>query len=136
MNKAKISFLEVIIGIWAIAVLVVLAGVFFVLNPLAYVLGAVVGSAVSSALMFHLYSCIDHEMDLPRKKAINHSRIMGTVRSLIEIGVLFGSFYVSNVISPYTVFAGLLARKFAALLVPLMEKIRTRGNKTDLEEMN
>jgi len=44
METAKTSLLEVIIGIWILAAVVILAGVFFVPNPLAYVLGEVVGS--------------------------------------------------------------------------------------------
>lgn len=131
MKIARISLLEVIIGIWLLAVIVILAGVFFVPNPLAYVLGEIVGSVTASAMMLHLYRSIDIELDLPEKKAVNHSRVMGTTRSVIEVAVLFASFLVAEWISPYTVLAGLLARKAAALMVPWMEKIRTRGNKTE-----
>ena len=137
METAKISLWEVIIGIWLLAAVVIVAGVFFVPNPLAYVLGEVAGSLTASAMMLHLYHSIDMELDLPEKKAANHSRAMGMVRSVIEIAVLFGSFFVSDWVLPYTVLAGLLSRKFAALMVPLMEKIRLRkmkneGNKTEL----
>lgn len=124
METAKISLWEVIIGIWLLAVAVIVAGVFFVPNPLAYVLGEVVGSATASGMMLHLYRSIDIELDLPEKKAANHSRVMGIVRSVIEIAVLFGSFFVAKWVLPYTVFAGLLARKAAALMVPFMERLR------------
>ena len=133
MKIARISLIEVIIGIWLIAVVVILAGVFFVSNPLAYIAGEIVGSATASGMMLHLYHSIDIELDLPEKKAVNHARIAGTVRSLLEITVLFASFFVSGWVSPYTVLAGLLARKIAALMVPFMEKIRTRGNKTETQ---
>lgn len=131
MKIARISLLEVIIGIWLLAVIVILAGVFFVSDPLAYVLGEIVGSVTASAMMLHLYHSIDIELDLPEKKAVGHSRVMGTTRSIIEVAVLFASFLLAEWISPYTVLAGLLARKAAALMVPWMEKIRTRGNKTE-----
>lgn len=131
MKIAKISLIEVLIGIWLLAVIVIFAGVFFVSNPLSYVLGEIVGSATASVMMLHLYRSIDVELDLPEKKAINHSRAMATIRSVIEIAVLFGSFCLPQWISPYTVLAGLLARKIAALMVPWMEKIRMRGNKTE-----
>lgn len=127
MKTAKISLLEVIIGIWLLAVLVILAGVFFVTNPLSYVLGEVVGSATASLMMLHLYRSLDIELDLPEKKAVNHAKFTSVVRSLIEIAVLAGSFFIAEWVMPYTVLAGLLARKFAAMLVPLMERIRTRG---------
>lgn len=131
MKAARISLWEVLIGIWILALVVILAGVFWVPNPLAYVLGEVVGSATASGMMLHLYHSIDIELDLPEKKAVSHSRVMGTFRGIIEIVVLFGSFFVAEWVLPYTVFAGLLARKIAALMVPFMEKIRMRGNKTE-----
>lgn len=130
MKTAKISLLEVIIGIWLLAILVIFAGVFFVSNPLSYVLGEVVGSATASLMMLHLYRSLDIELDLPEKKAVNHAKFTSVVRSLIEIAVLAGSFFIAEWVMPYTVLAGLLARKFAAMLVPLMERIRTRGKKT------
>lgn len=124
METAKISLWEVIIGIWLLAVAVIAAGVFFVPNPLAYVTGEIVGSATATGMMLHLYHSIDIELDLPEKKAANHSRVMGIARSAIEIAVLFGSFFVAKWVLPYTVFAGLLARKAAALMVPFMERLR------------
>ena len=130
MKTAKISLLEVIIGIWLLAILVIFAGVFFVSNPLSYVLGEVVGSATASLMMLHLYRSLDIELDLPEKKAVNHAKFTSVVRSLIEIAVLTGSFFIAEWVMPYTVLAGLLARKFAAMLVPLMERIRTRGKNT------
>ena len=130
MKTAKISLLEVIIGIWLLAILVIFAGVFFVSNPLSYVLGEVVGSATASLMMLHLYRSLDIELDLPEKKAVNHTKFTSVVRSLIEIAVLAGSFFIAEWVMPYTVLAGLLARKFAAMLVPLMERIRTRGKNT------
>ena len=133
MKIARISLIEVFIGIWLISIVVSLAGVFFVSNPLAYILGEIVGSATASGMMLHLYHSIDIELDLPEKKAVNHSRVAGTLRSVIEAAVLFASFFVSGWVSPYTVLAGLLARKIAALMVPFMEKIRTRGNKTETQ---
>lgn len=130
MKTAKISLLEVIIGIWLLAILVIFAGVFFVSNPLSYVLGEVVGSATASLMMLHLYRSLDIELDLPEKKAVNHAKFTSVVRSLIEIALLAGSFFIAEWVMPYTVLAGLLARKFAAMLVPLMERIRTRGKNT------
>lgn len=135
MKTAKISLLEVIVGIWLFAIAVILAGVFFVPNPLAYVLGEIVGSATSCLMMFHLYRSLDIELDLAEKKAVGHARLTSVVRSLIEIVVLAGSFLIEDYVLPYTVLAGLLARKFAAMLVPVMERIRmrgkTEGNQTD-----
>ena len=46
-------------------------------------------------------------------RIVSHSKAMGLVRSTIEIGVLVGSFFLSKWVMPYTVLAGLLARKAA-----------------------
>ena len=127
MKIAKRTLIEAIIGIWILAAVVILAGVFFVHNPLAYVLGEIVGSGTASLLMIHMYRSIDIELDLPEKKSVNHSRIMIMIRSLIELGVLFGSFYIANWVLPYTVLAGLFGRKFAPMLVPVMEKFLKKG---------
>ena len=136
MKTARTSLLEVIAGIWIFAGVVILAGVFFVANPLAYVLGEIVGSLTATLMMIHLYRSLDIEMNLSEKKAVNHSRLMSIVRNLLELAVLAGSFYISQWVMPYTVFAGMLGRKAAALCVPLYEN-RKRGNtKSGSEEMN
>ncbi len=129
MEIAKKSLIEVIAGIWILAGAVILAGVFFVPNPLAYVLGEIVGSLVSSLMMIHLYCNLDIELDLPEKKAVNHSRIMSALRSLIELGALAGSFYISRWVLPYTVLAGLFGRKLAAIAVPFFEEWIQNKNK-------
>lgn len=119
--------IETIIGIWILAAVVIAAGVWFVPQPLSYVLGEVVGSATASLLMLHMYRSIDIELDLPEKKSVNHARIMIMFRSLIELCVLFGSFYIEQWVLPYTVLAGLFGRKFAPMLVPVMEKFLRKG---------
>ena len=44
METAKISLWEVIIGIWILAIVVILGGIFFVPEPLPYALGEIAGS--------------------------------------------------------------------------------------------
>ena len=127
MEMAKISLIEVIIGIWILAALVILGGVWFVPNPLAYVLGEVVGSLTASLMMLHLYHTLSYELDLAQKKATNHARIMISLRTVIEIAVLVGSFYIEEWVLPYTVLIGLFGRKFAPMLVPFMERLRRKG---------
>ncbi len=129
MEIAKKSLIEVIAGIWILAGIVILAGIFLVSNPLAYALGEVVGSLISSLMMIHLYKNIEIELDLPEKKAVNHSRFMSALRSFIELGVLAGSFYISHLVLPYTVLAGLFGRKLAALAVPFYEERKHKKKK-------
>lgn len=131
MKTARTSLMEVIAGIWILAGIVILAGVFFVSAPLAYVLGEIVGSLTATLMMIHLYRSIDIEMDLPKKKAVNHSRAMSILRNFLEIGVLAGSMFVPQWVMPFTVFTGMLGRKVAALCVPYYEKWKAKGNKAD-----
>ena len=51
METAKISLWEVIIGIWILAIVVILGGIFFVPEPLSYALGEIAGSITASGLM-------------------------------------------------------------------------------------
>lgn len=125
--------IETIAGIWILAVIVILAGVFFVPNPLAYAMGEIVGSLTATLMMVHLYRSLDIEMDLPEKQAVNHSRVMGILRSVIEIAVLAASFYVSQWVLQYTVLAGLFGRKVAAVAVPFYEALRGRGDEVSDE---
>lgn len=134
METAKITLIETVIGIWLIAAVVVAGGIFFVPNPLSYTLGEIVGSATASLMMLHLYRNIDMEMDMPRKRAVTHARITSAVRSVLEILVLAGSFFISEWVLPYTVLAGLFGRKFAVLLVPVMERVRTGREKNSEQQ--
>ena len=124
MNTAKTTLIETIVWIWIIAGIVIFAGVFFVTSPLSYVMGEIAGSLTASLMMIQLYSSLNIELDLPEKKAVNHSRM---------IGVLAASFYFSRWVMPYTVLAGLFGRKFAAVIVPFYEEFREkrRGNLQD-----
>ncbi|MCH5251455.1 MAG: hypothetical protein J1F22_00650 [Lachnospiraceae bacterium] len=134
METAKKSLIEVIAGIWVIAGIVILAGVFWVSNPLAYVLGELAGSLTATLMMLHLYHSLDIEMDLARKNAVTHSRIMSVVRSVLEIAVLAGSLFIPQWVSPVTVFIGLFSRKISALTVPVLNQWRENrknDNKTE-----
>ena len=130
MKTAKTTLIESIAGIWIIAGIVILAGVFVTASPMAYVMAEIVGSLTASLMMIHLYSSLDIELDLPEKRAVNHSRVMGVLRSVIELAVLMGSFFVSRWVMPYTVLAGLFGRKLAAIAVPFYEEFRA-GRKTE-----
>lgn len=123
MKKAKKTLIEVIIIIWVFAIVVTCLGVFFVSNKIAYILGELVGSLTATAVMVHLFRCVDIETELPEKKAVNHARITSVVRTLIELAVLLLSVFIAQWVNPYAVFLGLLARKFSCLLVPFYERI-------------
>ena len=124
MEEAKKTLIRVIILIWALAAAVLGAGAaicFIRAFPyLPYMLGEILGSAVSSLLMLHRYMTLDAELDMNRKGAVNHSRIMASIRTIASLGVLCLSFYLPQLFYPATVFAGLFATKAAALFYPVV----------------
>lgn len=132
MQEAKKTLLRVIGLIWALAAVVVVVGVviwlFFPFRLLPYLLGELLGSAVSAALMFHRYSTLDVELDLNRKSAINHSRVMASLRTLVSLAALFLGFYLPQLFSPVTVFIGLFATKAAALLYPVVFRTKSSSD--------
>lgn len=124
MEEAKKTLIRVIILIWVLAAVVLAVGaVIFFIRPfpyLPYMLGEILGSTVSSLLMLHRYLTLDVELDMNRKGAVNHSRIMASIRTLASLGALCLSFYLPQLFYPVTVFAGLFATKAAALFYPVV----------------
>ena len=114
-----------VIGIiWLLAAVVLAAGlVVWIFHPfsiLPYTLGEVLGSGVSTLLMLHRFSTLDLELDLERKSAVNHSKVMATLRSIAALAALFAGFRFPWLFHPATTFAGLFATKAAALLYPVI----------------
>lgn len=124
MEEAKKTLIRVIILIWALAAAVLAVGIVICfIRPfpyLPYMLGEILGSTVSALLMLHRYLTLDVELDMNRKGAVNHSRIMASIRTLIALAALFLGFYLPQLFYPATVFAGLFATKAAALLYPVV----------------
>lgn len=123
MREAKKTLVRVILLIWVLAALVTVLGIVVCfIRPfplLPYVLGEALGSAVATLLMMHRYSTLDVELDMNKKSAANHLKVMASLRSLISLAALLLSFYFQNLFFPLTVFAGLFATKAAALLYPV-----------------
>lgn len=124
MQEAKKTLIKVIGLIWILAAVVTVAGIvvclIFPVPFLPVILGELLGSAVSTVCMLHRYSTLDVSLDMERKGAVNYSKIMASIRTLISLGALFLGFYFPQLFSPVTVFAGLFATKAAALLYPIV----------------
>ena len=124
MQEAKKTLIRVIGLIWILAAVVAVGGIaayaISSFRLLPYLLGELLGSAVSTVLMLHRYSTLDVELDLNRKSAVNHSKVMATLRTFAALAALFVGFYLPRLFNPFTVFAGLFATKAAALLYPVV----------------
>lgn len=128
MKEARRTLIRVIVLIWILAAAVTVLGIVVCfIRPfsfLPYVLGEMLGSVVSTLLMLHRYSTLDVELDMNKKSAANHLKVMASLRSLISLAALLLSFYFQHIFFPLTVFAGLFATKAAALLYPLIFRER------------
>ncbi len=123
MKEAKKTLRRVILLIWSLTALGIIAGIvarmFITFSLLAYVLGLVLGSGMSTALMLHRFSSIDLELDLEEKSATNHSKAMATLRTLLSLAALIVAFRFPHLFMPIMVFVGLFITKVAALLYPV-----------------
>lgn len=124
MQEAKKTLIRVIVLIWLLAAAVAAVGVvisiFVPFALLPFFLGELLGSMVSMLLMMHRYSTLDVELDMNRKSAVNHSKVMASLRAVAALGALLLAFYMPSWFSPVAVFAGLFATKAAALLYPIV----------------
>ncbi len=124
MQEAKKTLVRVIALIWILAAAVTAVGIvislFVPFALLPFLLGELLGSMVSMLLMMHRYSTLDVELDMNRKSAVNHSKVMASLRAVAALAALFLAFYMPHLFSPVSVFAGLFATKAAALLYPIV----------------
>ena len=128
---AKKTLHQVILGIWIVAVIVMITGVWFVEYPLAYLAGEVVGSGIATGLMYHLYHSIDVELDIGEDKAKAHSKWNALIRLVIEAAAIAGCCFIPEIINPITVLIGLFGRKIGALMVPVFFDKERSGQMTE-----
>ena len=128
---AKKTLHRVIIGIWIIAAVVIAVGIWFVPNIPACLAGELIGSGIATALMFHLYHCIDVELDIGEVKAGAHSKWNAMIRLAIEIAAVVGCCFIPEWINPIALLVGLFGRKFGAMMVPLFFDKERNGQMTE-----
>lgn len=127
---ARKTLYRVILGIGICFAAVILVGVWFVENKLAYISGELVGSVVAVGLMFHLYHSIDIELDIGEAKAKAHSKWNALIRLAIEIAVVALCCFIPEYIDPVTVLIGLFGRKIGAMMVPVIFDRERTGEMT------
>ena len=127
---AKKTLIRVITGIWIFAAIVLIAGIWIVDNKLSFVAGELLGSGIATALMYHLYHCIDVELDIGEVKARAHARWNTMLRYAIEIAAVAGCCFISEYIDPIALLIGLFGRKIGAVMVPLFFDRERNGQMT------
>ena len=128
---AKKTLHRVILGIWIIAAVVIVIGIWFVPNIPACLAGELIGSGIATGLMFHLYHCIDVELDIGEVKAGAHSKWNAMIRLAIEIAAVVGCCFIPEWINPIALLVGLFGRKFGAMMVPLFFDKERNGQMTE-----
>ena len=131
LSGAKKTLHQVILGIWILAGIVMVTGVWFVEYPLAYLAGEVAGSGIATGLMYHLYHCIDVELDSGEAKAKAHSKWNAMIRLVIEIAAVAGCCLIPTIINPITLLIGLFGRKIGAMMVPVFFDKERTGQMTE-----
>ena len=128
---ARKTLVRVIMGIWIMAAVVTAIGIWFVPNIPACLAGELIGSGIATGLMFHLYHCIDVELDIGEVKAGAHSKWNAMIRLAIEIAAVVGCCFIPEWINPIALLIGLFGRKFGAMMVPLFFDKERNGQMTE-----
>ncbi|MEE3467535.1 MAG: hypothetical protein VZQ83_03760 [Eubacterium sp.] len=128
---AKKTLHRVIFGIWITAAVVTMVGIWFVPNVWACLAGELLGSGIATALMFHLYHCIEVELDISEAQARTHGRQTALLRLAIEVAAVAGCCFIPDYIHPVAMLVGLFGRKTGALLVPLLFDKERTGEMTE-----
>ncbi|MCR5797331.1 hypothetical protein [Eubacterium xylanophilum] len=135
MREAKKTLIRVNLIIWVIggvtAIVGLILAIWLSINLLSYILGDVLGCACSSVLMLHRYMTLDAELDMAKKTAKNHLKVMATLRTVFMLFVLFLGFYKPDIFWPVTVFVGLFSTKIAALIYPFIFRESSAVDATD-----
>lgn len=127
MDRGKKTLIHLILGIIGIAVVASIIGALICDNPLQYIYGELLGTAVACGLAFHMYHTLDEELDMEEKHAVGRARLAILFRSLIMLAALIAGAYFHEYIHPVGVFFGLMGLKFSAYIQSIINAIQERG---------
>ena len=125
MKKLNPTLVELWTGSVFFAILVLLAGIWFVQNKLAYALGLLAGTVVTMYLDWHMARSIERMLE-KAEQGIDGSagmRMSSLLRYGLVVLILIASAFVSEWVNPISVFIGILGLKVAAYLQPFTHKI-------------
>lgn len=125
MKKLNPTLVELWTGSVFFAILVLLAGIWFVQNKLAYALGLLAGTVVTMYLAWHMARSIERMLE-KAEQGIDGSagmRMSSLLRYGLVVLILIASAFVSEWVNPISVFIGILGLKVAAYLQPFTHKI-------------
>lgn len=124
MKQVKQLLREVILGMvmWDVLISIILAfvSVWIKINPVAAVLGVIVGSLTAAGLLFHMYRHLDIALDMPPEGASKHTQFAAMMRMLVMAAVMAVAFIFGKYLNPGGVAFGIMGLKASALLNPVL----------------
>ena len=114
---------EMVAGIIAVGLVVLLLGVIFVPDKLWFALGVLLGMAVAIVMVFIMHHSISKALDFADSRAATITNIKGyAFRTVILIGGFIASYFM-GIWSIAGYFLGVMSMKGAAYLQPCTKKI-------------
>ena len=121
MQEEKRTLYELVIGI-VVCLVVFLPGVFLTKNPMAYILGLVIGGLIACFMSTHMYRALQQAMLYDEETATKKVQKGTILRVLLMMAGLVAALVLPQWISIIGVALGILSLKFSAYLQPLTHK--------------
>ncbi len=123
MKEEKKIFVEMLLGIAISSTIISVIGSIFASPWFTFTLGTLLGAAVASVALIHLYNSINRAIDMDEKSAQKKIQKTAPLRVMfmglaLVIGILLPGIF--NILG---ILLGVMALKFAAYLQPLIHKI-------------
>lgn len=126
MNEGKQTFIELLAGIIFFGVLLIIPGIFWTGDKLAFYIGLGIGVLISLYFAYDMYSSLDKALTMESKHASMYIRKKTIFRLVIIIAIFFIAVYVEQ-IQIISVLLGILTLKFSAYLQPLTHKFLAKN---------
>ena len=121
MQEEKRTLYELVIGI-VVCIFVFLFGTLLTENPLAYILGLVIGGLIAGFMSIHMYRALQQAMLYDEEAATKKVQKGTILRILLMMTGLVAALIFPQWISVIGVALGVLSLKFSAYLQPLTHK--------------
>lgn len=125
MQKGKETLIELIIGIAFFCLIFMVFG-FILSHKVSFILGVLLGGAISALIACHMLSTIEKAMDLGEEGAVSYTRKQSFLRVLMMCLCIGLAFTFPEVFHVVGTLLGLFTLKFGALFNPVIHKLLSR----------
>lgn len=126
---------ELLTGIVLFDGVALLAGVWFVKQPLHYIVGVLAGEALAVFGAIHMYHSISRnlEVNIARESAANAYSVRSSMIRYAVILAVFVFFCLTDIAYPLAVFLGIMGLKAGAYLQPFTRRYLFKKKNQDKE---